>query len=43
MHTRTADDLSALYSRFGDFLALRDRLDPGRVFANVYTERVFGR
>ena len=43
MHTRSADDLAASYPRFGEFLALRDRLDPERVFANVYTDRVFGR
>ena len=43
MHTRCAEDLAASYPRFGEFLALRDRLDPQRVFANVYTDRVFGR
>lgn len=39
---RTASELSGLYPRFGEFLAMRDRLDPSRVFANRYTERVFG-
>ena len=33
---RTAADLAPAYPRFGDFLALRDRLDPDRVFANDY-------
>ena len=40
MHTRTAEDLSAMVGRFDDFVAVRDRLDPDRVFGNVYTERV---
>jgi L-gulonolactone oxidase len=42
MHTRDAASLGQTYSRFGDFLAVRDRLDPDRVFANAYTERVLG-
>jgi FAD-linked oxidoreductase len=42
LHTRTAADLAPAYPRFGDFLALRDRLDPDRVFANTYLERVLG-
>lgn len=42
LHTGTADDLGPAYPRFGDFLALRDRLDPHRVFANPYLERVLG-
>ena len=36
VHTRTAADLAPAYPRFEDFLALRDRLDPDRVFANAY-------
>ncbi|MWB98332.1 FAD-binding protein [Agromyces sp. MMS17-SY077] len=43
LHTRTADDLRPTYAHFDDFLAVRDELDPARVFANPYTERVFGR
>ncbi len=43
LHTRTAADLAPAYPRFGDFLAVRDRLDPERVFANDYTRRVLGR
>ena len=40
MHTRTADDLSSLVRHFDDFVSVRDRLDPGRVFGNEYTERI---
>ncbi|KJC65696.1 D-arabinono-1,4-lactone oxidase [Agreia bicolorata] len=42
MHTRQSDDLRAMYPRFDDFLAVRDRLDPQRVFANPYLNRVLG-
>lgn len=42
MHTRDAAYLQASYPRFGDFLAVRDRLDPDRVFANPYLDRVLG-
>ena len=42
LHTRTAADLAPAYPRFGDFLAMRDRLDPDRVFANDYLRRVLG-
>lgn len=40
MHTRTADDLSLMVEHFDDFVEVRDRLDPDRVFGNTYTERV---
>ncbi|WP_299021534.1 D-arabinono-1,4-lactone oxidase [uncultured Dietzia sp.] len=40
MHTRTAADLSHMIEHFGDFVSVRDRLDPDRVFGNTYTERV---
>ena len=43
LHTRTAADLAPAYPRFGDFLALRDRLDPDRVFANAYLRPGAGR
>ena len=43
LHTRTAADLAPAYPRFGEFLAMRDRLDPDRVFANAYLRRVLGR
>jgi FAD-linked oxidoreductase len=42
VHTRTAADLAAVYPRFDDFLAMRDRLDPQRVFANDHLRRVLG-
>jgi L-gulono-1,4-lactone dehydrogenase len=42
LHTRTAADLAPAYPRFAEFLALRDRLDPDRVFANDYLRRVLG-
>ena len=42
LHTRTAEDLAPVYDRFDDFLAMRERLDPDRVFANAYLRRVLG-
>ncbi len=42
MHTRDASYLRGVYPRFGDFLALRDRLDPQRRFGNAYLTQVFG-
>lgn len=42
VHTRTAADLAPAYDRFDDFLALRDRLDPDRVFANDHLRRILG-
>ena len=42
MHSLDAARLRQLYPRFDDFLAVRDRLDPGRVFANPYLDRVLG-
>jgi L-gulono-1,4-lactone dehydrogenase len=42
MHTRDAAYLRDAYPRFGDFLALRDKLDPGRRFANAYSRQVLG-
>ncbi|MEV5981761.1 D-arabinono-1,4-lactone oxidase [Streptomyces sp. NPDC052114] len=42
MHTRDAEYFSKAYPRFGEFTALRDRLDPDRVFANDYLRRVLG-
>ena len=42
MHTRSAEDLRPAYPRFDDFLAVRDRLDPNRVFANPYLTTVLG-
>jgi len=42
LHRRTAADLAPAYPRFADFLALRERLDPERVFSNDYLRRVLG-
>ncbi len=42
MHYRTADDLRPAYPHFDEFVAVRDRLDPDRVFGNEYLERVLG-
>lgn len=42
LHTRTAADLAPAYPRWADALAVRDRLDPHRVFGNAYLERVLG-
>jgi L-gulonolactone oxidase len=42
MHYRDAASLATAYPRFGDFTALRDKLDPARVFANPYLDRVLG-
>jgi L-gulonolactone oxidase len=42
MHYRDAQSLRAVYPHFDDFLAVRDKLDPGRTFANDYTTQVFG-
>ncbi|TQL47273.1 FAD-linked oxidoreductase [Homoserinimonas aerilata] len=42
LHYRDAPELSALYPRFADFTAVRDRLDPERVFGNPYLGRVLG-
>lgn len=42
MHGRTAADLRDTYPRFDDFLAVREKLDPGRTFANDYLHRVLG-
>jgi FAD-linked oxidoreductase len=42
LHYRTAEDLRPAYEKFDDFVAVRDRLDPARVFANDYLDRVLG-
>ncbi|AUG80002.1 FAD-linked oxidoreductase [Kitasatospora sp. MMS16-BH015] len=42
LHTRDAAYLSGVYPHFGDFTALRDKVDPGRLFANDYLRRVLG-
>ena len=42
VHYQDAESLAALYPKFADFVGVRDRLDPDRVFANPYLERVLG-
>jgi FAD-linked oxidoreductase len=42
MHGRDAAYLRAQYPRFDDFIAVRNRVDPDRVFRNPYLERVLG-
>jgi L-gulonolactone oxidase len=42
LHRLGRADLEPAYERFDDFLALRERLDPARVFANPYLDRVLG-
>jgi len=42
VHTRDAEYFSGVYPRFGEFTALRDRLDPDRRFQNDYLRRVLG-
>lgn len=42
LHTLDRDGLTALYPHLDDFCAVRDAYDPGRLFANAYTTRLFG-
>lgn len=42
LHGRSRDDLQPAYARFDDVVAVRDRVDPDRVFANAYLARVLG-
>jgi L-gulonolactone oxidase len=42
LHSLDAAALAARYPRFGEFTALRDRLDPRGVFTNEYLDRVLG-
>jgi L-gulonolactone oxidase len=41
-HFQTAETLAPRYARWDAFAAAREELDPGRVFANEYAERVLG-
>ncbi|XVX21062.1 D-arabinono-1,4-lactone oxidase [Actinomycetota bacterium] len=41
-HTLDATRLGGLYPRFGDFLTVRDQVDPSRVLANDHLDRVLG-
>ncbi|MFJ7150908.1 D-arabinono-1,4-lactone oxidase [Streptomyces sp. NPDC100445] len=42
VHTRDAEYLARVYPRFGEFTALRDRLDPERLFRNDHLRRILG-
>jgi L-gulonolactone oxidase len=42
LHTLTAADLVGDYPRLDAFRAVRDRVDPDRLFANTYLERMLG-
>jgi len=42
MHTLDAAALRSRYPRFDDFVAVRDSLDPGRMFQNAHLARVLG-
>ena len=42
MHYQDASLLRSAYPHFDAFLAVRDRLDPTRSFANPYTTQIFG-
>ncbi len=42
MHTLDAEVLRDRYPHFEDFTALRERLDPARMFTNRYLDRVLG-
>jgi L-gulono-1,4-lactone dehydrogenase len=42
MHFQDANSLAAVYPRFDDFRAVRERLDPERVFTNDYLRKVLG-
>jgi L-gulonolactone oxidase len=42
LHTRDAEYFSRVYPRFGEFTALRDRLDPDRRFQNDHLRRILG-
>jgi L-gulonolactone oxidase len=41
-HFQTAATLAPRYPAWAEFQAVRDELDPGRVFGNEYAERVLG-
>lgn len=42
MHTLTAEGLAAVHPRFEEFLAVREKLDPARIFTNPYLQHVLG-
>jgi FAD/FMN-containing dehydrogenase len=42
IHFQDAESLASVYPHHGDFVAVRDRLDPDRLFTNAYLDRVLG-
>ena len=42
LHSLGAEQLRERYPRFGEFVGVRDRLDPERRFTNAYLDRVLG-
>ncbi|MGW4891694.1 D-arabinono-1,4-lactone oxidase [Kitasatospora sp. NPDC004240] len=42
LHTRDSGYLAGVYPRFADFTAVRDEVDPQRVFGNDHLRRVLG-
>lgn len=42
LHSARASQLREVYPRFDEFVALRDEVDPDRVFGNAYLDRVLG-
>ena len=42
IHYRDAESLAEVYPQHSEFVAVRDRLDPERVFTNPYLDRVLG-
>ena len=42
LHFRDAASLRPVYPKWDDFVAVRDELDPGGLFANAYLDRVLG-
>ena len=40
--TGSAASLAEVYPHHGDFVAVRNRLDPDRTFTNPYLDRVLG-
>ncbi|MCU1658851.1 MAG: putative L-gulonolactone oxidase [Pseudonocardiales bacterium] len=42
LHYRDASSLRTVYPRFDEFLAVREELDPSRVFGNSYLQQVLG-
>jgi L-gulonolactone oxidase len=41
-HFQEASYFASAYPRFGDFRAIRDKLDPDQIFANEYLDRILG-